>query len=116
MTAQTHTGPSQPLQSVTNTGENNENARVLEALPEEMPGGADLADLQRLEHQLLELQAQPPGEDMANVLRALGFVNCKLGYLEEAQKHLHESLRVWKSLCGIVTALELLSLCSNLDV
>ena len=70
------------------------------ALPESMPGGADLAELQELEHELLEARARQPGDsqELALILARLGQAKMRQGHHAEAIEHLKESLQLQRSL------------------
>ncbi|CAK8991894.1 unnamed protein product, partial [Durusdinium trenchii] len=100
---QSRTRPSQPPQFPgTITEDTGGPGPEDSALPESMPGGADLAELQELEHQLLEARARQPGDsqELAIILGRLGQVKRNLGHQAEAIEHLKESLRMQRSLQG----------------
>ena len=65
-------------------------------LPESMPGGAGLVELQRLEHRLHEVTAEQPGDSMkrAAILLDLARVKQHQGHLTEALEHLKQSLQI----------------------
>ena len=102
---QSRTRPSQPPQFHGTITEDSGAAWPEDsALPESMPGGADLVELQKLEHQLLDLRTPQPGNsiELAHILHRLGEVTGRQGHHTEAMEYLQESLRMQQSLHGDV--------------
>ena len=105
VTDQTQSGtrPSQPRQFPgTITEDSGGPGAGPEDVPESMPGGADLAELQKLEHRLLEATAWQTGDstELAVILHNLGQVNGCQGHHAEAMEYLRESLQMKRSLHG----------------
>eukprot|EP00435_Cladocopium_sp_Y103_P036369 s214_g9.t1 len=72
-------------------------------LPEMMSGGETETKLQKLEHELQELQAvhgDRDDPDIAATLLSLGSVSQEAGDLKQAKQQLEESLRIERSLHG----------------